>query len=340
MKKVCYLLLAFLLALLSSCSFNTTAYSNIDSTNTIVDLSNKDYEVIGMVEGMSKQVYVFGIGGLSKKSLLDNAKADMYRNADLKDGEAIIYPSTTTSVSFYLVVSIVRAKATGYKIRLHNNVTNKHKGEDMDNKNNLRVTLDDKNNLSITLDDKNLFNMIYVKGDKYDNKLLDDYYIGEKEVTEDLWGKIMFNSNSGNSKVSKKDIGIEEVNEFCNKLNKMCSSQLPSGYKFTIPTGLQWEFAAKEGDSACKSVYSGSNTISDVAWYALNTDDNYIVATKAPNKLGIYDMSGGVWEICQSSNQYKIRGGSFLDSKALCKITSVSDFYKSKKVGFRLVLSK
>ncbi len=98
----------------------------------------------------------------------------MYRNADLKDGEAIIYPSTTTSVSFYLIVSIVRAKATGYKIRLHNNVTNKDKGKDMDNE-----TLDNENNLHVTLDNENLFNMIYIKGDKYDNKLIDDYYIGQ-----------------------------------------------------------------------------------------------------------------------------------------------------------------
>lgn len=335
MKKVCYLLLAFLLAFLSSCNYNTTSYSNVDAVNTIVDLSNTDYEILGVVEGYSKQTYVFGIGGLSKKSLLDNAKADMYRNADLKDGEAIIYPSTTTSVSFYLIVSIVRAKATGYKIRLHNNVTNKDKGKEMDNE-----TLDNENNLHVTLDNENLFNMIYIKGDKYDNKLIDDYYIGQTEVTEYLWEKIMFNSDSGNSKISKRNIDIEEVNEFCNKLNKMCSSQLPSGYRFTIPTDLQWEFAAKEGNSACKSVYSGSNIIDDVAWYALNTDDNYFVATKLPNKLGIYDMSGGVWEICKSSYKYKIRGGSFLDAKNLCKITSVSGFFKGKKVGFRLVLSK
>mgnify|MGYP007057722534 CR=1 FL=1 len=104
--------------MLSGCGFNTTSYSNIDAVNTVVDLSNANYEIIGTVEGISKQTYVFGIGGLSKKSLIENAKSDMYRNANLQANEAIIYPSTTTSVQSYVVVDIVKATATGYKIKI------------------------------------------------------------------------------------------------------------------------------------------------------------------------------------------------------------------------------
>ena len=126
MKKRCvkflnnamYLMLFCMSLMLSGCGFNTTSYSNIDAVNTVVDLSNANYEIIGTVEGISKQTYVFGIGGLSKKSLIENAKSDMYRNANLQANEAIIYPSTTTSVQSYVVVDIVKATATGYKIKI------------------------------------------------------------------------------------------------------------------------------------------------------------------------------------------------------------------------------
>lgn len=118
MKKLIYLVFASCALMLTSCAFNTTSYQNVDEVNTVVDLSNADYEIIGTVEGTSKQTYVFGIGGLSKKSLIENAKSDMYRNANLQANEAIIYPSTTTSFENYLIVNIVTAKATGYKIKI------------------------------------------------------------------------------------------------------------------------------------------------------------------------------------------------------------------------------
>ena len=119
MKKILYFIFACGAMMLTSCAFNTTSYQNVDEVNTVVDLSNVDYEIIGTVEGQSKQTYVFGIGGLSKKSMLENAKADMYRNANLKANEAIIYPSTTTSVQSYVVVDIVTATATGYKVKFN-----------------------------------------------------------------------------------------------------------------------------------------------------------------------------------------------------------------------------
>ena len=131
MKKRCvkflnnamYLMLFCMSLMLSGCGFNTTSYSNIDAVNTVVDLSNADYEIIETVTGESKQTYVFGIGGLSKKSLTENAKADMYKNANLTANEAIIYPSVTTSVASYLgIVTNIRAVASGYKIRFKRDI--------------------------------------------------------------------------------------------------------------------------------------------------------------------------------------------------------------------------
>lgn len=119
MKKILYFIFACGAMMLTSCAVNTTSYQNVDEVNTVVDLSNVDYEIIGTVEGKSKQTYVFGIGGLSKKSMVENAKADMYKNANLQANEAIIYPTTTTSVQSYVVVDIVTATATGYKVKFN-----------------------------------------------------------------------------------------------------------------------------------------------------------------------------------------------------------------------------
>lgn len=117
MKKVIYFLFAYGAMMLTSCAVNTTSYSNVDEVSTVVDLSNAEYEILGVVEGTSTQTYVFGIGGLSKKSLVENAKSDMYKNANLQANEAIIYPSTTTSIQSYLIVEIAKATAKGYKIK-------------------------------------------------------------------------------------------------------------------------------------------------------------------------------------------------------------------------------
>ena len=359
MKKNFYLL--FALVMLAGCNFNTTSYSNVDATNTVVDLSNADYEVIGTVEGNSEQSYVFGIGGLSQKSLIDNAKADMYRNANLQNNEAIIYPSTTTSVASYAgIYSVVRAHAFGYKIRikrensLSSTKTNKEIAEEKVEEtlvepaslslplkiNDVTASMKD-DIMTIALNESCNFNMVRVKADI-------DFYIGETEVTRYVWNLVMgVNMDKELSELSRKSISnitVEDALTFCKKLNALLSLQIPEGYYFTLPTDAQWELAAKGGDLSNSMIYAGSNQISDVAWYALNTDNEYYIATKNPNQLGIYDMSGGVWEICsQSDNTFQIRGGSFLDSKKLCRVSSklpCNNETKSKKIGFRLALTK
>ena len=347
MKKILNVFFVCMLVVLTSCNFNTTSYTNVDAVNTVVDLSNTDYEIIGTVEGNSKQVYVLGIGGLSERSLIDNAKADMYRNAKLKDGEAIIYPSTTTSVSFYLVVEIVRAKATGYKIRMYKDSRSKVdlKEEKTVTEQTLETTQEstdtslnnDVELLSISVNDSCSFNMVKVS----------DFYIGQTEVTENLWNSVMKNK-TGKKDISINNISVGEINEFCNKLNTMTQSSVPEDYEFCIPTEEQWVLAAKGGKYSSKLEYAGSAEINKVAWYGFNTENGYKVATKAPNELSIYDMCGGVSEIClnsyaKSKNKYMTHGGSIYDGKQSCKISSWQVFYdevKSKKVGFRLALVK
>ena len=79
----------------------------------------------------------------------------------------------------------------------------------------------------------------------------------------------------------------------------MVKNQLPEGTKFQLPTEAQWQYAAMGGKKSKGYTYAGSNTLSDVAWYTDNADGTtHPVALKQPNELGLYDMSGNVWERC------------------------------------------
>lgn len=125
---------------------------------------------------------------------------------------------------------------------------------------------------------------------------LSDYYIGETEVTQELWRAVMGSNPSnftGNMQRPVEKVSWNDCQTFITKLNEL------TGETFRLPTEAQWEYAARGGNQAQGRLYSGSNTIDDVAWYTSNSSSTtHPVKTKAPNELGIYDMSGNVWEWC------------------------------------------
>ena len=188
--------------------------------------------------------------------------------------------------------------------------------------------------------------------------LTNDYYIGKTEVTQALWRAVMGNNPSsleGDDKPVER-VSWDDCQEFISKLNAA------TGQNFRLPTEAEWEFAARGGNKSNHYQYSGSDNIDDVAWYGDNSDaETHDVATKKPNELGLYDMSGNVWEWCSdwygdysSSAQTNptgansgsirvVRGGSWGNFAGDCRFSyrgSGSPDCRSYFLGLRLALSE
>ena len=210
---------------------------------------------------------------------------------------------------------------------------------------------------------------------------LSDFYIGKYEVTQQLWEYVMKYSGTaadgssmsayasdvwlGTNPSSSYGVGDfypayyvsynDIVNIFIPRLNKI------SGKTFRLPTEAEWEYAARGGNKSKGYKYSGSNTIGDVAWYIINSSLTHQVGTKSPNELGIYDMSGNVYEWCSdwySSSYYSsspsinptgptsgsnrvLRGGSLNNDAQHCRVSNRSfngPDCRNFHSGFRLAL--
>ncbi|SLM27490.1 conserved exported hypothetical protein [Desulfamplus magnetovallimortis] len=184
---------------------------------------------------------------------------------------------------------------------------------------------------------------------------LDGFWMGKYEVTQGQWQKIMGNNPSSFRKGDDypvETVSWNDAQQFISKLNS-------AGAKiFSLPTEAQWEYAARSGGK--NQEYSGSNSIDSVAWYGSNSGGStHRVGTKAANGLGIYDMSGNVWEWCQdiyakdayskhvrnnpiyaeSGSNRVFRGGSWINVPAYVRCASrngdTPDFTDSS-LGFRL----
>lgn len=193
-----------------------------------------------------------------------------------------------------------------------------------------------------------------------------EFYINRYEVTQLLWEAIMEETPNDEKDMQWEDefgkgdnypayrISYNEVETFIGKLNEY------TGLHFSLPTEAQWEYAARGGKNTYYELYAGSYNVLEVAWIDSNSDKCSEVGKKNANGLGLYDMSGNVWEMCQDwyydyteeavtdpvgeeyNQGYKVfRGGSWNTNAQQARVTArykQGIHYRDYNTGFRLVI--
>ena len=160
-----------------------------------------------------------------------------------------------------------------------------------------------------------------------------NFLLAETETTRELYSAIMDGSSA--SYPQRPKTGSELYDGFIPKLNAI------TGLTFGVPSFPEWRYAALGGKKSQNYTYSGSNIVSDVAWYSGNSDGAHDVKQLQPNELGFYDMSGNVSEYVYytiSSSYIRGVGGDYYYSESNCAIKSSYLEYNAYDEGLRLIL--
>jgi len=244
------------------------------------------------------------------------------------------------------------------------------------------------NNVTLILESETLEGMVFVKGGTFEmgstsgvsneqpvhSVAISSFYIGKYEVTQSEYEAVMGNNPSSFSGENNpvENVSWYDAIEYCNKLSEnqgftkfytINGTNVTMNWRangFRLPTEAEWEYASRGGMHSAQYTYSGSNNIDDVALYFSNSGSKtHEVGTKQPNELGIYDMSGNVWEWCNDwysstyyssspsvdpqgpgSGTYKVnRGGSWYDDASDCRSAYRSFFNPTasfSNFGFRI----
>jgi len=224
------------------------------------------------------------------------------------------------------------------------------------------------------------FGMVFVEGGTFEmgsnsgyndekpvhSVTVSDFNISKTEVTFEQYD--VFCNATGRARPADRGWGRgdrpviyvrwDEAVAYCEWMNKA------SGKTYRLPTEAEWEYAARGGNKSKGYRYSGSNDISDVGWYYYNSGGKtHPVAQKQPNELGLYDMTGNVWEWCSdwhSDSYYRsspkndpqgpnsgssrvLRGGGWFNNDSSCRVANRSRIgpdHWFDSFGFRLVLSQ
>ncbi len=195
-----------------------------------------------------------------------------------------------------------------------------------------------------------LSEMIFVEGGKFimgsgrfgRTENLSHFYIGKYPVTQLLYEKVMGKNPSrfvGNTR-PVEDVSWDDTQIFFEKLERLI------GKEYRLPTEMQWEYAARGGNNWKDSFeYTGGENLDELGWHRVNThNETKQVGLKLENQLGLYDMSGNIWEWCYWHDMgrtiHVIRGGSWKDENNFCRVSFRSGSIPNDQyycIGFRVL---